>query len=271
MAKELPYFRFEPDAWDHGNIQICSRESKGLFIDLCSFYWSRLGELPYALALQKLCNGNNTALEELKSLEIIGVIDDNIIIEFLDEQLSEFQETSEKRREAANKRWSNASALQKQCKSNAIREENIIEEKRKEYKNTLLSEIFISDFPELNNDYLEIAKSFQLLFKQNLEEKNISSAQIDKAKGSWVDQVRLLIETDKFTIDDCRTIFLFLKHDEFWKSNIQGINKLREKFPQILAKAKSNYQSKNNKDAEMDAYKQRLINDLKDGFAKKNQ
>jgi hypothetical protein len=125
MAKELPYFKFEPGAWENGNIQMCSRESKGLFVDLCSIYWSRLGELPYALALQKLCNGSKDALQELIDHEILGVVDGQIVIEFLDEQLTEFSHTSEKRRKAANKRWKDASALQVQSKSNAIREDKI--------------------------------------------------------------------------------------------------------------------------------------------------
>lgn len=131
MAKELPYFRFEPSEWDNGNIQMCSRESKGMFIDLCSIYWSRLGELPYALALQKLCNGNKDALQELINHEIFSIIDDQIVIGFLDEQLLERGQVSVKRREAAQKRWSDASALQLESKSNANRrEENIKEEKK---------------------------------------------------------------------------------------------------------------------------------------------
>jgi len=135
MAKELPYFRFEPSEWDNGNIQMCSRESKGLFIDLCSLYWSRLGELPYALALQKLCNGIEVALQELKKHDIFGVIDGQIVIDFLDEQLSERGQVSEKRRNAAQKRWNDASALQVQSKSNANRkEENRKKKKKKEEK-----------------------------------------------------------------------------------------------------------------------------------------
>lgn len=132
MAKELPYFKFEPSEWENGNIQMCSKESKGLFIDICSMYWSRLGEMPYALALQKHCNGSKDALQELENNKIIRVEDSQIIIEFLDEQLDEFQKTSEKRRKAANKRWSDASALQVDSKSNAIKEEKIKEEKIKE-------------------------------------------------------------------------------------------------------------------------------------------
>ena len=34
---------------------------KGVFIDLCSMYWSRLGDLPYKLPVGKICNGNATA------------------------------------------------------------------------------------------------------------------------------------------------------------------------------------------------------------------
>lgn len=122
MAKELPYFKFEANTWDSGNIQMCSRESKGLFIDLCSLYWSRLGELPYALALQKLCAGNKVALQELTDNEIVQIQDAHIVIRFLDEQLLEFGEISEKRRISANKRW-NANALQMESKSNARRGE----------------------------------------------------------------------------------------------------------------------------------------------------
>ena len=52
MAKELPYFKFEPNAWENGNIQMLSREDKGLFMDLCAIYWSRLGDVPIKLAIQ---------------------------------------------------------------------------------------------------------------------------------------------------------------------------------------------------------------------------
>jgi hypothetical protein len=139
MAKELPYFKFETSEWDNGTIQMCSRESKGLFIDLCSMYWARLGDVKTKLAVQKLCNGNANALQELIEEEIIYVIEDKIIIHFLDYQLKEFNAVSDKRKKAANKRWEqdtdkqdvNASALQVQSKSNAIREEKIKEDKNK--------------------------------------------------------------------------------------------------------------------------------------------
>jgi hypothetical protein len=144
MAKELPYFKFEPNQWENGNIQMLSREDKGLFIDLCSMYWSRLGDLPEKLAIQKLCAGNATALNSLCDEKIIEVLDGNIYIKFLSEQLNEFEDISKKNSKNAKDGWKkrrklnknedlserNATALNSQCESDAIREEKIREDKR---------------------------------------------------------------------------------------------------------------------------------------------
>ena len=142
MAKELPYFKFEPNEWENGNIQMLSREDKGLFIDLCSMYWSRLGDVPLKLATQKLCAGNATALNSLCDEKIIEISDGNIFIKFLSEQLNEFEDTSkqnsknakegwEKRRKQKEESERNATALNSQSENNAIREEKRREDKRK--------------------------------------------------------------------------------------------------------------------------------------------
>jgi hypothetical protein len=136
MAKELPYFKFEPNQWENGNIQICSHEEKGVFIDLCSMYWSRLGNLSFKLALQKLCKGNATALNSLCKNKIIEIIDENIYIKYLSEQLNDFEDTSKtnsknakegwiKRRLLKDKSEPNATAKQTQSERNAIREDKI--------------------------------------------------------------------------------------------------------------------------------------------------
>ena len=152
MAKELPYFEFEPAEWQSGNIQITSLACKGLFIELCCLYWQRLGDLPYALALHKLCNGDATLLQELSSQNIITEKDGQIYIAFLSEQLSKFEGISEKRRKAANERWKNAKDMQVHSKSNAIREEKRIEENRIEDKSKEKKESKKKNFtpPQLN-------------------------------------------------------------------------------------------------------------------------
>tara|TARA_R110001592_G_scaffold63631_1_gene195150 strand:+ start:122 stop:826 length:705 start_codon:yes stop_codon:yes gene_type:complete len=140
MAKELPYFKFEPNQWENGNIQMLSREDKGLFIDICSIYWSRLGDLPVKLAVQKLCGGNAVALNSLCEEGIIDIKDDFICIHFLNIQLLEFEDQSNQNRDNALKGWQkrrqskgkNAVALNPQSESDAIREDKRREDKRKE-------------------------------------------------------------------------------------------------------------------------------------------
>jgi uncharacterized phage protein (TIGR02220 family) len=154
MAKELPYFKFEPQEWESGLIQMCSNDSKALFIQLCCTYWTRLGSLPYAFALHKHCNGNESALQELNSNDVISIENGNIIIKFLDDQLKEFNNVSEKRKQAANKRWNNASALQVDSKSNAIREEKKREEEIK--KDKIDYDFFLSEFNRIANKRIRI-------------------------------------------------------------------------------------------------------------------
>jgi hypothetical protein len=134
MAKELPYFKFEPSEWDNGNIQLVSHEIQGVFINLCSMYWQRLGNLNYKLAVQKVCGGNASALDSLYEEKIIDIRNELIYIDFLDEQLSEFENTRNQNRKNALKRWekkkNDASAMRAQCERNAIREEKRREEKK---------------------------------------------------------------------------------------------------------------------------------------------
>jgi len=143
MAKELPYFKFEPSEWENGNIQMFTREEKGLFIDLCAMYWSRLGDVPLKLAAQKLCGGNASAFDSLIDAHIFTIKDGYICVDFLNEQLLNFENTSTQNSKNAKDRWekyrkdkalseSNALASNTQCENDAIREEERREKKKKE-------------------------------------------------------------------------------------------------------------------------------------------
>lgn len=104
------------------------------------------------------------------------------------------------------------------------------------YKYNLLSEIKISDYTQLNPDYFEIAKSFVALFRNNLIEAGASTKNVDKAKGTCIDDIRLMIETDGYTIDDLRDVYSFLRKDEFWKQNILSTSKLRKQMDKLKLK-----------------------------------
>jgi len=162
MAKELPYFKFEPSEWLEGEIQVCSDESIVCFINLCSGYWLKLGNINYAFALHKYCKKDTSVLQELIDNKIITLNNDEISISFLDKQLNEFKEISEKRTSAANKRWENkednASALQVESKSNAIREEKIR----------------VKDIKEENNNKALLFKFFDSLINLGAEKQLVS-------------------------------------------------------------------------------------------------
>jgi hypothetical protein len=247
MAKELPYFKFEPNQWENGNIQMLSREDKGLFIDLCSMYWSRLGDVPLKLAVQKLCGGNAIAFDSLIKELIFEVIDDCICINFLNEQLAEFENTSKQNSKNAKERWEkvrsqrdkcerNASASKPQCENDAIREE-----KRREDKKVLLSEIEISDVEDSLKLYATIAKNFQEIIIKNLSDKNVSTKSVENAKFlNWVTPVRLMLENKECDIQDLRNVIKYLRSPkgDFWISNILSTEKLRKQIMTLIIKSK---------------------------------
>jgi len=202
MAKELPYFKFEPNQWENGNIQMLSREDKGLFIDLCSMYWSRLGDVPFKLVIQKLCGGNAVALNSLCDEKIIEVIEGNIYIKFLSEQLSEFDDVSkqnsknakdgwEKRRKQKEESDRNATALNPQSESDAIREDNIkkdkknnIDERKLKFASTLkpFLEIYGKDLINEFYKYWTEPNKSNTKFKQELEK----TWSLERRLETWV-------------------------------------------------------------------------------------
>ena len=104
--------------------------------------------------------------------------------------------------------------------------------------NLLMSEIKISDVPESELEYFNIANSFYLLFKRNSEEvlkvkwNNLSKTKYKKC----VNPIRLLLTNDNRTIEELQAVYKFLQTDDFWMKNIQSTEKLRIKFDQLITK-----------------------------------
>jgi hypothetical protein len=201
-------------------------------------YWQRLGDLPYALALQKLYKSDASILQTLKKHKVITVKKGNIIIEFLDEQLNEFKETSVKRANAANKRWKNASEMQVHSKSNAIREDNIREEKKKEKKisnntnkvvdkSTAIHKTLIADF----TGYYEKEHQSKYIFKNAKDGAGMKSI-ITQIKTQWEYRHKT-----KPTDAEIRTSFDWLlkqtKKDSWINTNL-SIALIGSKFNEII-------------------------------------
>lgn len=105
--------------------------------------------------------------------------------------------------------------------------------------NTLMSNANASDVTDLNKPYFEISKAFYQLFKNNADKLEVKWSHLDNAKAdNFIQPLRLLIESDKRTIEDLRLVWKFLQADEFWMPNIQSSAKLRKNFDQLITKAK---------------------------------
>jgi hypothetical protein len=89
MAKEIPYFKFFIGEWANGDITCESYEAQGIFINICSIYWAKLGKLTESHIRKKF--KSDEAINELIEASIIKIEEGKVIINFLDEQLSEDQ------------------------------------------------------------------------------------------------------------------------------------------------------------------------------------
>ena len=77
-----------------------------------------------------------------------------------------------------------------------------------------------------------------------------SVAQIEKSKSAkWVDNIRLMMEVDKITIEQLQTAYKCLspqdkKHSEFWVKTCHSTDSLRKNFNKIIADYGNSKQAK---------------------------
>lgn len=121
MSKELPFFRFTVSEWLNDDISMESYLLKGVFIDVCAFYWFKDCSITKAM-LEKRFSNARTELKALIKLDIIKVmLDGNVSIIFLDNQYDMLSEKRKNRQLAGKKggltKSSNAKAMLKQKSS----------------------------------------------------------------------------------------------------------------------------------------------------------
>lgn len=136
---KLQWFKFTPTDWIMGKIQRCPEITQARFMRLICLYWNKECVLSFEDAEIEI---DKEHLDILISKKIIKIEDNYLVIEFLNEQLENISETSEKRRKAVLERWAkakqndtsvsenNTSVLQNDTEKR--REEEEIEKKRLE-------------------------------------------------------------------------------------------------------------------------------------------
>ena len=186
MAKEIPFFKFFVGEWANGDITAENYKTQGVFINICSIYWTKEGELSEVFLRKKIkANKEITLLIESK---IIKVENKNIVISFLDEQLSECEgirvKNSEAGKKSARQRALNKRSTSVQPKLNEEPTESqpLREDKEKKREDKKREDNL------LKIDASQI-KSFKDKILSEVEQKNIVSkakAEVEKRGGKWV-------------------------------------------------------------------------------------
>ena len=104
MAKELPYFRFTVQDWQNGKISLESYELKGLFIEICGYYWINDCSITLAMLEKKF----KDAKELIRELIELGILKhenrhNKVEIEFLNTQYDLLSVKRKLRQEAGSK------------------------------------------------------------------------------------------------------------------------------------------------------------------------
>ncbi len=165
--KELPYFRFTCQEWQNGDISLESYSVKGLYIDICSYYWINCCDILFK-KVQKKFKKESKNIQKLIDLEIIKIIDDYIRISFLDDQWAELSAFREKKRIAGSKggkqKASNATAQPKHNSSYKDKEKD----KDKDKENIYRVVLFLNQ--TTNQNYRPETSKTQSLIKSRLKE-----------------------------------------------------------------------------------------------------
>ena len=104
MSKDLPYFRFTASEWLNDDISLESYETKGVFIDICAYYWFQNCSLTKAKLKQRFSNASAN-IEALIKSQIIKVNDETDFIEisFLNSQFDQLSQLRKVRQDAGRK------------------------------------------------------------------------------------------------------------------------------------------------------------------------
>ena len=188
MAKELPYFQFEPAEYLTKDISFCSLSAQGLFINLCSYYWQRECNLTVKQFLKRL--KHETELNELIEEEVISVEEGVIFIGFLDEQYEKAtkQRNTNKQNGSKGGRPKKINPIESETKpkqnpieseSKGIREDKIREEKKKE--DNIREDIILL---EKKTKFVFKKELLDLGFKKDLVEDWLEVRKLKKARNT---------------------------------------------------------------------------------------
>jgi len=273
MAKDAYYFSHDSNARNDVRM-IKLRRMGGL--EAIGLYWCAIEMLREAenyelevTTIEDICYEFRVDVAKFELLFICELLTQDESVFYsnsLKNRMVRLDEIKEKRA-IAGQIGGKSKAIAKQVPSNKSKVKDSKEDDSKENKvnDILLSELKNSDVLTENE---EIALSFWDLFNHNLGKLNITSTDLSKAKyKTWVDPVRLMLDTDLRKKDELREIWNFLNSEDLtkeftWSSNIRSTTKLREKFERLLTESRK---AKSKSGGSLDSLKQDIFERNKNG------
>lgn len=228
MAKELPYFKFEPAEYLTKDISFCSISAQGLFINICSYYWQR----QCSLTLEQISRRFNypNELDELIDEGIIDVTDNTISIKFLDNQLTDVSEKSKTNSINGSKGGRpKKNPIETETKPNLNPNESetkgIREDKIKEDKIIIDVDAFLNWFNEMKLKYVGTKGKFTSINKTTIN--NLTKLkQQNLLSNEWEHAFKMMCANDWVVENQMQTPTHFLANDNFFRYlNQQQIEK----------------------------------------------
>lgn len=183
MAKELPYFQFEPAEYLTKDVSFCSLAAQGLFINICAYYWQRRCVLTKEQVLRRL--DYQDELNELIEEGIIDIYEGKIEIKFLDEQWQKATEKSRINKQNGSKGGRPKNRIKTELKPNANRNESELKGNRKE---EIIKEEIIKEKKTIPEwlEFLNYAEEKCLELNYNLDQSKLKAKYLAWKEAGWI-------------------------------------------------------------------------------------
>lgn len=112
--------------------------------------------------------------------------------------------------------------------------EQQVSNKRSSSDHQVITNKNAKNIKNVKNNNVQLSNLLKKLILQNNPKAKITDTQIK----NWGNTIRIMIERDKRTVEEIESLIKFSQNDDFWKSNILSMDKLRKQFDRLTLQAK---------------------------------
>jgi uncharacterized phage protein (TIGR02220 family) len=192
MAKDLPYFKFFSSEWSDGDITLEDFETQGLFINICAYYWSNECDVDY-IKLTKKFKDYTANIQSLIDSKIIKIMNEKVVINFLNEQFLEREYKSnlnsiagKKSAESRRQKKQNSTEIERSLNLCSTEVQPLREEKKREDINNNLK----VDWDRLLEQFNKITGKSSKVINNQVKVKILARLKEGYTKQDLIDAIR---------------------------------------------------------------------------------